>query len=959
MSNQEENNMNNEEENFEEYENLDNLENHNEQFEENENMEDDQGIYTFEIQINEDIYILILAKTDENKLLVRLGDKEGQNVIFENDFSFDDLKKINPLFNNIEEEDIAFQYIIENMNDADKEIKIVDQNQIKFIITIDEQGKKVKIPLNLIKMEGEENPEEENAEHQDKEIEEGMEYIQGLMNGGDKKEEVPPESKDANGKKAITSSLPVQIEGQQGQNKKMENASVKKEDKAQVDDINVLKDEMAKTIKALNDNFNNELLKQNENFKKMREEMEKANENKIKELTNALKNKDNELKDMKTQFANLSDKFNKFETTLKDKKDDGKELTKLNERISQIDGEIKNMNDKFNGEISKNNSKLRLEMNDLLGKLGDVKVPKKGQSEIGNKLEMANIMNNFKDIEERIGDIKNEIQNNKVNHDKESKLLDDRINKLNDQLKENNTILKNQKIEFAGKKEEKPQNIPKFDEVMNKIVKFENIANNLETKMNNLENGLKNTKNLKTKEKEETPNYDLQINNLENAIQDIINKLNSLDLDDIYNNISDIRQNENNTQDMINNIENSIKDIYTKLDRPETRNKDSYSNKDNSNNEMMMKRINNLENMIKSYENNFQKINEENRNNNNNRINTDKKISAISTQANELQNAIESINNKANILEKATKGLDNKISELQNNISQMSIQKENEPNKNEAYEKIRNQKRLIDNKPKAKNNYYNEDYLKDKKINNNIIDTNNGYQIMVNTSDLKQKPHYEMENVYNNSKQYLSNPNNYNYNNTYSTPSLNNIDSKIVQYDDIIFLKNRLREIHPKISNIIFNLVYRATEDGDKAADFHNKCDKIGPNITLIKTRKGYVFGGFTFKNWEHMKRDIDLSRPNLGSASRDSRAFGFNVNNQKIYENEKPNEFAIWCNRNFGPTFKNNMFQIFDSCLKKGGYCSVKEHSHFGGQNYDYEISGGEGRFKIAELEVYEVKFQ
>ena len=297
MSNQEENNMNNEEENFEEYENLDNLENHNEQFEENENIEDDQGIYTFEIQINEDIYILILAKTDENKLLVRLGDKEGQNVIFENDFSFDDLKKINPLFNNIEEEDIAFQYIIENMNDADKEIKIVDQNQIKFIITIDEQGKKVKIPLNLIKMEGEENPEEENAEHQDKEIEEGMEYIQGLMNGGDKKEEVPPESKDANGKKAITSSLPVQIEGQQGQNKKMENASVKKEDKVQIDDINVLKDEMAKTIKALNDNFNNELLKQNENFKKMREEMEKANENKIKELTNALKNKDNELKE--------------------------------------------------------------------------------------------------------------------------------------------------------------------------------------------------------------------------------------------------------------------------------------------------------------------------------------------------------------------------------------------------------------------------------------------------------------------------------------------------------------------------------------------------------------------------------------------------------------------------------------------------------------------------------------
>ena len=154
-------------------------------------------------------------------------------------------------------------------------------------------------------------------------------------------------------------------------------------------------------------------------------------------------------------------------------------------------------------------------------------------------------------------------------------------------------------------------------------------------------------------------------------------------------------------------------------------------------------------------------------------------------------------------------------------------------------------------------------------------------------------------------------------------------------------------------------MIYRATEDGDKAADFHRKCDAIGPNVILIKTRKGNIFGGFTFKNWEHLQRDIDVNRPNLGSASRDSNAFGFSVNNQKIYNNEKPNEFAIWCNRNFGPTFKNNLFQIFDSCMRKGGYCSIRANSHFGGQNYDYEISGGESRFKVEELEVFEIKLQ
>ena len=183
-------------------------------------------------------------------------------------------------------------------------------------------------------------------------------------------------------------------------------------------------------------------------------------------------------------------------------------------------------------------------------------------------------------------------------------------------------------------------------------------------------------------------------------------------------------------------------------------------------------------------------------------------------------------------------------------------------------------------------------------------------------------------------------------------------ESKIVEYDDIIFIEDKIKEIYPK-SDIDFNLVYRATEDGNKSLDFHNKCDKIGPNITIIKNKNGSIFGGFTVKNWEHLNRDINVNKPNLGSASRDPKAFGFCVNLQKIYKNKRPNEFAIWCNRNFGPTFKNNFFQIFDNCFKKGGYCSIKNNSHFGGQEYDYEISGGESKFNIDEIEVYEIIFQ
>ena len=34
-----------------------------------------------------------------------------------------------------------------------------------------------------------------------------------------------------------------------------------------------------------------------------------------------------------------------------------------------------------------------------------------------------------------------------------------------------------------------------------------------------------------------------------------------------------------------------------------------------------------------------------------------------------------------------------------------------------------------------------------------------------------------------------------------------------------------------------------------------------------------------------------------------------------------------------------------------------VKNNSHFGGQMEDYEIAGGESRFRVEELEVFEIK--
>ena len=169
MSEQE--NQNKNEEEYEE-ENIMNIN-------QNENQEDEeaQDVYAYDIQINDDSYLLIIGKTEENKILLRLIDKEDQTKpFFQNEFSLNDLRNINPIFNNVDDEDIAFQYLVSNLNDAEKEIKIIDESKIKFIIIILDEDEKVQIDFLLFKSIEEELNENE-AEAEEDIMEEAAEII--------------------------------------------------------------------------------------------------------------------------------------------------------------------------------------------------------------------------------------------------------------------------------------------------------------------------------------------------------------------------------------------------------------------------------------------------------------------------------------------------------------------------------------------------------------------------------------------------------------------------------------------------------------------------------------------------------------------------------------------------------------------------------------------------------------
>jgi len=91
-------------------------------------------------------------------------------------------------------------------------------------------------------------------------------------------------------------------------------------------------------------------------------------------------------------------------------------------------------------------------------------------------------------------------------------------------------------------------------------------------------------------------------------------------------------------------------------------------------------------------------------------------------------------------------------------------------------------------------------------------------------------------------------------------------------------------------------LIYRASQDGFGASNFHLKCDNKGPTLSVIKSQNDYIFGGFTSISWN-----------SNGSYLIDSSAWIFSlVNQQKVpYQYIISNgSNSIYCNSSYGPTF-------------------------------------------------------
>ena len=177
------------------------------------------------------------------------------------------------------------------------------------------------------------------------------------------------------------------------------------------------------------------------------------------------------------------------------------------------------------------------------------------------------------------------------------------------------------------------------------------------------------------------------------------------------------------------------------------------------------------------------------------------------------------------------------------------------------------------------------------------------------------------------------------------------LDSNIIKNNENFEFINKSLKNKEAFKNreIKYNLLYRATRDGDDCSKFHEKCDNKNQVLVIFKTTKGLIFGGYT-----------EIGYKGNGCSIIDNNAFFFSCDLKKLY-NVKKGRYALYDGKANGPTFGNSTTII---CIQNKMFdyncttCS-KNDSCFDGISTDNEISCGESTFRLQEIEVFQILSQ
>ena len=138
--------------------------------------------------------------------------------------------------------------------------------------------------------------------------------------------------------------------------------------------------------------------------------------------------------------------------------------------------------------------------------------------------------------------------------------------------------------------------------------------------------------------------------------------------------------------------------------------------------------------------------------------------------------------------------------------------------------------------------------------------------------------------------------------------------SEIIKENEISIINNW---ISPNFY-INYELLYKATIDGDTISKFHDKCDNKGETICFIKLKNNFRIGGYTSKSWNYK----------INNFINDDNTFIFDLNNKKKY---LPTE-----NKCIYSSKKGFSFGDFNIGINKNNFLNKQLITSFNNKYYD-----------------------
>ena len=314
------------------------------------------------------------------------------------------------------------------------------------------------------------------------------------------------------------------------------------------------------------------------------------------------------------------------------------------------------------------------------------------------------------------------------------------------------------------------------------------------------------------------------------------------------------------------------------------------------------------------------------------------KITEIeSKESNEIAFFDEKIDNLGHLLQSIEEA--NKARE-----EEMLQNQQNEENKEEDHQ---NENQNENKSEKSNNLEEMKDALKlqiEKKIKNdtetkNLNELNNNALIKDNNKEVEEESHEENKEQEQEELLLPLDPNNIPFTESSiisTTDSQKNKELRLLS----IWLVQTLH------SNFTTKLIFSSEKEDDKASSFHKKCDNIAPTLTLIETKEGFRYGGFTTQSWESTETSI---------FKKDKSAFIFSLDTEKKYEitNE---EKSIQCSMYWGPYFgEGGAICVPDNFLEEKN-AFYQWPSSYDIAEKDELTFGQEHNINISKYEVFEI---